>query len=177
MRRCEEPSPGPPSSHGRFCSSRTYRLDVRGRWVPDYPISIDRRDVRATAWSPDQGRGRLVLFVVVVDNPHKPATLGGMAGRALAHRRVRSRSRWNCFRGGWLHSHRPFPSYSVICGRRWTALVLVATGVLETPSSIVYWWVYPSRMVHTRCQRHIHRAPVNISYLQYKGDKSSIKRL
>ena len=177
MRRREEPSPGPPSRRCCFCSSRTYRLDVRGRRVPGYPTSVDRRDVRAAAWSPDQGRGRFILFIVVVDNPHKPATLGGMAGRALAHRRVRSRSRWNCFRGGWLHSHRPFPSYSVICGRRWTALVLVATGVLETPSSIVYWWVYPSRMVHTRCQRHIHRAPVNISYLRYKGDKSSIKRL
>jgi len=113
MRRREEPSPGPPSRRGRFCSSRTYWLDVRGRRVADYPISIDRRDVKATAWSPDQGRGRLILYVVVVDNPHKPATLGGMAGRALAHRRVRSRSCWNCFRGGWLHSHRPFPSYSI----------------------------------------------------------------
>ena len=174
--RCrEEPSPSPPSRRCCFCPSRTYCLDVRGRRVPGYPTSVARRDIRAAMWSPDQGRGRLVLFVIVVDNPHKPVTLGGMAGRALAHRRVCSRPRWNCFCRGWLHSHWPLPGHSVIHGRCWTALVLVAAGVLETPSSIVCRRVYPSRMVHTGCQRHIHRAPVNISYLRYKGDKSSAK--
>jgi hypothetical protein len=48
---------------------------------------------------------------------------------------------------------------------------------LETPSSIACRRVHPSRMVHTGCQRHIHQAPVNVSYLQYNSDKSSVKRL
>ena len=165
----EEPSPGPPSRRCCFCSSRTYRLDVRGRRVPGYPTSVTRRDVRAATRSPDQGWGRLIL-VIIVDNPHKPASLGGLAGRPLAHRRVCSRPRWNCFRGRWLHSHWPLPGHSIISGRCWIVLVLVAAGVLVTPSSIVCRRVYPSRMIHTGCQRHIHRAPVNISYLRHKGD-------
>ena len=159
MRRCKEPSPGPTSCRCCFCSSRTYWLDVRRRRVHDYPTSVARRDVRAAAWSPDQGQGRLVLFIIVVDNPHKPTTLGGMAGRTFAHRRVCSRPRWNCFRRGWLHSHWPLPSHSIIRGRCWTALVLLVAGVLETTTNIVRQWVYPSRLVHTGCQRHIDRAP------------------
>ena len=138
VRRREEPSPGPPSLRCRFCSSKTYRLDMRDRRITSYPTRVDWRDVRAAAWSPDQGRSSLVLFVVVVDDPHKPAMLGGMAGRALAHRRVCNHPRWNCFRGGWLHSHWPLPRHPVFCGRCWMALVLVAAGVLETPSTCQY---------------------------------------
>ena len=170
MRRGEDPSPGPPSRRYCFFSSRTYRLDVRGKRVLGYPTSVAQRDVRAAAWSSDQGWGRLVLFVVIVDNSHKPATLGSLAGRPLARQRVCSRPRWNCFRGRWLHSHWPLPGHSVISGQCWTVLVLVAAGVLVTPNSIVCRRVYPSRMVHIGCQQNVHCAPVNISYLRHKGD-------
>ena len=119
--------------------------------------------------------GRLVLFVIVVDNPHKSAMLGGLTGQPLAHRRVRSRSRWDCFRGRLLHSHQPLSGHSIISGQCWTVLVLVAAGVLVTPSNIVCWRVHPSRMVHTGCQRHVHCAQINISYLQHRGDKSLAK--
>ena len=166
MRRHEEPSPGPPSRRCRFCPSKTCRLGVRGRQITGYPTSVDWRDVRAAASSSDQGRSSLVLFVPVVGDPHKSALLRGQAGL-----------RWHCLRGGWLHSHWPLPGHPVICGRCSAALVFIAAGVLETPSSIVCRWVHPSRMIHTRSQRHIHRAPVNISYLQYNSDKSSVKRL
>ena len=143
MRRCEKPSPGPPSRRCRFCS-RTYRLGVHGRRITGYPTSVDRRNIRTAARPSNQGRSSLVLFIVVVDDPHKPATLVGMAGRALAHRSVYNRPRWNCFSGGWLHSHWPLPSHSIICGRRWTALVLVAAGVFVDESwSAVYLGVYP----------------------------------
>ena len=75
VRRREEPSPGPPSYRCRFCSSKTHRLDVRGRRITGYPTSVDRRVVGAAPWSPDQGRSSLVLFVAVVDDPHEPVAL------------------------------------------------------------------------------------------------------
>ena len=70
VRRRKEPSPRPPGCRCRSYPSRTYRLDVHGRRVPGYPTRVDRRDIRAATRSPDYGRGRLVLFVVVVDNRH-----------------------------------------------------------------------------------------------------------
>ena len=155
MCRREEPSPGPPSHRCRFCPSKTYRLDVRGRRITGYPTSVDRRDVRADAQSLDQGWSSLVVFVAVIDDPHEPVTLWGVAGL-----------RRHCFRGGWLYGHWPLPGHPVICGRCSAALVFIVAGVLETPSSIVCRRVHPSRMVHTGCQRYIHQAPVNISYLQ-----------
>ena len=76
VRRRKDPSPSRPSRRCRFSSSKPYRLDVRGRRITGYPTSVDRRDVRAAARSPDQGRSSLVLFIVVVDDPHQPTTLG-----------------------------------------------------------------------------------------------------
>ena len=130
MRRCEEPSPGPPSRRCRFYSSKTHRLDVRGRRITGYPTSVDRRDVRAAVRSPDQGWSRLVLFIVVVDNPNKPTTLGGMASRALAHQRVWSRPRWNCFHGDGSTAMGLFPA---------TLSSVVGAGRLWSSSLLVYW--------------------------------------
>ena len=166
MRHREEPSPSPPDRRCRFCPSKAYRLGVRGRRIPGYPTSVDWHDVRAATRSSDQGRSSLVLFVPVVDDPHESATLLGLASLCR---------HYLC--GGWLHSHWPLPRRSVFYGWGWSALVLFAASVLETPSSIACRRVHPSRMVHTGCQRHIHQAPVNVSYLQYNSDKSSVKRL
>ena len=151
VRRCEEPSPGPPSCSRCFCSSETHWLDVCGRRVTGYPTSVDRRDVGAAPWSPDQGRSSLILFIAVVDDPHEPAAFWGLAGRALPHQRIYSRPRWVCFRGGWLHSHWPLLCHSVLDGRCWSALVFIAAGVLEAPSNIAWRRVHPNGMVHTRC--------------------------
>jgi hypothetical protein len=151
MRHGEEPSPGPTSHRYCLCSSRSCWPDVSGRRVPGDPTNVARCDVRAAARSPDQGWGHLVLLVVVVDNPDKPASLGCLAGRPFAHRRVCSRPCWNRLCGRWLHSHRSLTGHSIISGPRWTVLIFFADGVLVTPSSIVCRWVHPSRMIHTRC--------------------------
>ena len=166
MCRREEPSPGPPSRRCRFCLSKSYWLSMRGRRIAGYPTSADRRDVRTAARSSDQRWRNLVLFVLVVGNPYQPTTLWGLPG-----------PRRHCLCGGWLHSHQPLPCHPVFSGRCWSGLAFFATGVLVTPSSIVRRGVHPSGMVHTRCQRYIHRALVNIFYLQYNNDKTSVKRL
>ena len=44
VRRCEEPSLGPPSRRRRLCFSKTHWLDVCGRRVTGYPTSVDRHD-------------------------------------------------------------------------------------------------------------------------------------
>jgi hypothetical protein len=41
VHRREEPSPGPPSLRCRFCSSKTYRLDMRDRRITGYPTRVD----------------------------------------------------------------------------------------------------------------------------------------
>jgi len=130
VRRHEEPSPVPPSHRCRLCSSKTYRLDVRGRRITGYPTCVDRRDVRAAPRSPDHRWSSLILLAIVVDDPHKPATLGGMAGRALAHQRIYGCSRWNCFRGGWLQGIGLFPA---------TLSSVVGAGWLWSSSLLVYW--------------------------------------
>ena len=76
VRRCVEPSLGPPSHCRRLSFSKTHWLDVRRKRVTGYPNSVDRRDVGAAPWSPDQGRSSLVLFIAVVDDPHEPAVDG-----------------------------------------------------------------------------------------------------
>ena len=162
MCRREETSPGPLSFRCRFCLSMSYWLGVRDRRIAGYLTSAEWRDDRTAARSPDQRWSSLVLFILIVGNPHEPSALWGLAGL-----------RWHYLHGGWLHSHRPFPRHPVFSGRCWSGLAFFATSVLETPSNIVRWAVHPSGMVHTRCQRYIHRAPVNISYLQYNNDKSS----
>jgi len=155
---------------------------VRGRRLPRYPTSVDQCDVRVVACSPDQGRGAvstssLSLLTILTSRRHLGAWLvkpWPIEGSATVPARIASP---RIAFVGRLHGHWPLLSYLVVCGRCWTALVLVAAGVLETPSSTVCRWVHPSRMVHTEGQRHIHRAPVNISYLRYKSDKSLVKKL
>ena len=111
MRRREEPSPGPPSRSCRFCTSKSYWLDVRGRRIIGYPTSTDRRDVRMDARSSDK-RSSLVLFVLIIGNPHEPAMLRGLAGL-----------RRYFLRRGWLHSYWPFPSCPVFSSRSSSLLV------------------------------------------------------
>jgi len=51
-------------------------LGVRGRWVLVNLTTIARGDIRAAAGSVDQGRGRLFLFVIIVDDSNKSVALG-----------------------------------------------------------------------------------------------------
>ena len=78
VHRSEDPSPSSPSRHRRLRSSWPCLLDVRGRRILGNPTSVARCNVGAVAGSADQGRGRLLL-VIIVDNSNKPAALGRSA--------------------------------------------------------------------------------------------------
>ena len=79
VRRNEDPSPGSPSRRRRLCSHWSCLLDVRGRRILDNPTTVALGDVGAAAGSADQGWGRLLLLIVVVDNSNKPVALGRSA--------------------------------------------------------------------------------------------------
>jgi len=140
VRYCEEPPPGPTSRRCCLCPPKSRRLGVRGRRITGHPTSGDQRDVRPTARSSDQRWRSLLLFVLVVGDPHEAAMLRSLAG---LHRQ--------CLRRGWLCGHWPFPRHPVLGGQRWSVLVFFVAGVLGTPSSIVHCRVHPSRLVHTGC--------------------------
>jgi hypothetical protein len=71
MRRGKDYPLGSPGRYRGICSARLRLLDVHGRRVLGNPTTIAHGDVEMAA---DQGRGR--LFLVVIDNPNKPAALG-----------------------------------------------------------------------------------------------------
>jgi len=76
MRRCEEPPPGPTGRCSRPRLYDTCRLDVWGRRVAGHLTSGDRRNIRTTAWPPDQRRCGLLLLLVVIGDPNEPTALG-----------------------------------------------------------------------------------------------------
>jgi hypothetical protein len=141
VRRREEPPPSPTSRRCCLCPPTSRRLGVRGWRITGHPTSGDRRNVRPTARSPDQRWRSLLLFVLVVSDPHEPTTLRSLAG---LHRQ--------CLCRGWPYGHWPFSRHPVLGGRCRSVLLFFAAGVLGTPSSIVHWRVHPSRLVHTGCQ-------------------------
>ena len=151
---CEEPPPGPTSRRCRPCPSNTRWLGVWGRRVTGHPTSASWCNVWATAQLSDQ-RGGSLLLVIVVGDPHELTMLQGLAGL-----------RWQCFCRRWIHNYWPFPRHPILGGRGRTVLFLLTAGVLRTPSSITLWRVHPHRILHTRCQRYVHCAPVNVSNLQ-----------
>ena len=141
MRRRKDPPPGPTGCRCRLCRPKTRRLGVRGRGVTSRSIASDRRDVRTTARPSDQRGGGLLFLVVIIGDPDEPTVLRCLAAlRRQRLRRGRIRHQW------------PFPRYSILGGWDGTVLLLLAAGVLRTPSSVVFWWVHPRRIFHTRCQ-------------------------
>jgi len=119
VRRCEEPPSGPTSRHCCLCPPKSRRLGVRGQRITGLPTSGDRRNVRPTALSPDQRWHSLLLFVLVVGDPHEPTMLRSLAGL-----------RRQCLRRGWLYGHWPFPHHPVLGGRRRSVLLFFTAGVL-----------------------------------------------
>ena len=139
MRCCEEPSPGPTSRRRCSCLSNTRRLGVWGKRVAGHSTSSGRRNVRTTTRPSNQIWRRLLLLVV--GDPDERTTFRRLA--ALCRQRL-------C--RGRIHCQWPFPHYPVLGGRGGTVLLLLAAGVLMTPSSVVLWQVHPRRILHTRCQ-------------------------
>ena len=123
MRRCEEPPPGPTSRHCCIYPPKPHWLGVRGGRITGHVTSGGRRNVRPAARFPDQRGRNLLLFVVVVGDPHEPATLRSMAG---LHRQ--------CLRRGWLRGHWPLPRHPVLGGRRRSVYRAASSTAGSTPA-------------------------------------------
>ena len=96
MCRRKDPPPGPAGRRCRLGRSKTSWLDVRSRRVTGHPVASGRRDIRATAWPPDQGRhGLLLLLLVVISDPNEPTVFRRLAAlRRQRFRRRRIRRQW-----------------------------------------------------------------------------------